>query len=145
MAKTATYDPDQVILLVGVATIDGFADGSMLTLDQDTDDFVDNIGTTGEVVRSKSNDRRATLTIRLQQTSDSNDILSAINNADMAAPNGAGIATFMLRDKTNGRALYSAAECWVAKSPAVNFDRTSQPREWKLRISSLVRQDGGST
>jgi len=137
------YDSNAVVVSVGGADIEGFASGAIVTIEQLTDDYLEVVGTTGEVVRSRSNDRRATVTIRLMQTSPSNDILSAISNADLNAPNGVGVTSLYIRDM-NGRALYSAASCWIARPPQVTFDQTAQPREWLVRCAELVRLDGGN-
>lgn len=144
-ARLAVYDPENVIVSVGGADIHGWADGSFVSLVQTTDDFSTVVGSDGEVVRSRSNDHRATLTLTLTQTSDSNDVLSAIANADRLAANGAGVAPLLIRDKANGRALYTAAECWIAKMPDVTYDRTATGRAWKIEIANLIAFSGGST
>jgi hypothetical protein len=141
---TKVYDADQITISFGTVALTGLAEDDVLTIEQDSDDFTDVAGLDGEVTRSKSRDRRATITVRLMQTSDSNDLLSAINNADFKAPNGAGIAQLMIRDRGTGRALYAAAEAWIAKPPQVVYGRSAKVREWKLRAASLERLDGGS-
>lgn len=141
---TKVYDADQITISFGTVALKGLAEDDFLTLDQDTDDFTDVVGVTGEVTRSKSNDRRATLTIRLMQTSDDNDLLSAINNADFRAANGAGISAVMVRDRGTGRALFAGPESWIAKPPQVVFGRSAKVREWKIRIANLERFDGGN-
>lgn len=142
---TKVLDPDQISVIFGTHSVRGWAAGEFLTLVMESDDFSDEVGTDGDdVTRVKSNDRRATLTLKLMQTSDSNDILSAISNADIVAANGAGITALLIRDRSTGRAIYRAAETWVAKAPDVNYDRSAQPREWKIRIAKLERFDGGN-
>jgi hypothetical protein len=76
-------------------------------------------------------------------TSDSNDILSAVSNADKKSPNGAGIAALYIRDRS-GRAVYSAAECWIKGGPPVEYGRGVKMRDWKLRCAVLERFDGGN-
>jgi len=140
---TKVYDADQVTVSVAGIPLTGYADGEFLTIQFETDAFDDVVGADGEVTRSKTMDYRATATIKLMQTSDSNDLLSALYNTDRAAPNGAGIGAFMVRDK-QGRSVYSASECWVKKPPDVSFDRTPQPREWTIRIANLAAFTGGN-
>lgn len=137
------YDADQISISVAGIPLSGFADGEFVTLSYESDLFSDVSGTDGEVTRSKTNDRRATLTVKLMQTSDSNDFLSALFNADDRAANGAGVGAFMLRDRS-GRAVYSASECWVSKPPDVSFDREATEREWTFRIAKLEYFTGGS-
>ena len=138
------YDADQVsISLAGIPIDSGFADGEFLRIEQEGDDFTDVVGTDGEVSRSKTKDRRATITILLMQTSDANVLLSGLNNLDRLAPNGAGVGTLLVRDR-QGTSLYRSDECWIQKPPDVSFDRESTTREWTLRCADLQRLDGGN-
>lgn len=139
-----TYDADQVSLTVGGFSIDsGFADGEFIRIEQEADDFTDVVGTDGEVTRSKTNDRRATITVLLMQTASGNQALSALSNLDRLSPNGAGISPLLIQDG-NGDALFEAASCWVQKPPDVAFDRTGVTREWTLRVADLIRNDAGT-
>lgn len=137
------YDANRVnLLLAGLIIDSGFADGEFCRIEQDTDDFTDVVGTDGEVARSKTNDRRVTITLTLLQTSDGNTKLTTLNNVDRKANNGAGIGPFLIADKS-GLALMSG-QCWVAKPPTTVYDRGATAREWKLRAVWDVRFDGGS-
>ncbi len=138
------YDADEVnISFAGFALDGGFADGEFLRIEQETEDFVDVVGTDGEVTRSKTNDRRATITILLMQTSSGNQALAALSNLDRSLPNGAGIAPFLVTDG-NGDSLYEASSAWIQKPPDVSMDRTATPREWQLRCADLIRFDAGT-
>lgn len=137
------FDGDQVTVSVAGIPLKGYADGEFLTIQFESDLYSDVVGTDGEVTRSKTRDQRATATVKLMQSSDSNDLLSALYNTDLKAPNGAGIGAFLVRDK-QGRSLYSASECWIKKHPDVSFDRTAQSREWVIRIASLDAFTGGN-
>ena len=139
-----TYDADQVSVTVAGILIDsGFADGEFLRIEQETDDYSDVVGTDGEVTRSRSNDRRATVTLLLMQSSDANDKLSALSALDNSSPNGAGVGAFLVRDRS-GRSMYSAEHCWISKPPNVGFDREAGSREWTLRLADLRRTDAGN-
>jgi hypothetical protein len=129
--------------VAGLPIESGFDDGEFLRIEQEADDFVDKAGTDGEVTRSKTNDRRATITIILMQSSDGNALLSGLNNIDRLAGNGAGVGPLLVRDR-QGTALYAAAECWISKPPDVSFDREPTAREWTLRCASLERFDGSN-
>ena len=138
------YDANEVTINVaGLPIESGFDDGEFCRIEQESDDFVDKVGTDGEVTRSKTNDRRATVSILLMQSSDGNALLSGLNNIDRLAGNGAGVGPLLIRDR-QGLALYAAAECWISKPPDVSFDREPTAREWTLRVASLERFDGGN-
>ena len=141
---TKVYDADQVsMVFMNVPISSGLADGEFLTISQDEDDFLTVTGTDGDTTRSKSNNRNADIKVRLMQSSDGNAALSAINNLDKNAPNGAGIGSMFIRDR-QGTSLYTAAHCWVKKPPEPTFDRKAKEREWTLHCSDLVRLDGGN-
>jgi hypothetical protein len=137
------YDADQITVSVAGIPLGGYAEGEFLRIEQESDDFEDVVGTDGEVTRSKTNDTRANVTILLMQSSDSNDLLSALSNTDRRAPNGAGVGAFLVRDR-NGRALYTGAASWVKRPPNATFDRTATAREWQIRVANLERFDGGN-
>lgn len=144
MADMKVYDADQVsISVAGVPVEKGYADGEFLRVEQEADDFLDVVGTDGEVTRSKSNDRRATVTILLHQSAEANDLLSALSNLDRNTPNGAGVGPLLVRDR-GGRAIYTAEKCWISRPPDVSFDRQATSREWTLRAADLIRTDGGN-
>ncbi len=137
------YDADQITVAIAGIPITGYADGEFLTIAQETDAFTDVVGTDGEVTRSKTKDYRATIGLKLMQSSDSNDLLSALYNTDRLASNGAGVGAFLVRDR-NGRALYTGDACWIQKAPDVSFDREATDREWTIRVANLLRFDGGN-
>lgn len=137
------YDPDQVTVSFAGILVQGYADGEFVRIEQESDDFSDVVGTDGEVSRSKTNDRRATVTFVLMQTSESNDLLSAVSNLDRSLPNGLGVGALYIRDR-QGSALYRAASAWISKPPNVSFDRTATSREWTIRCEKLERLDGGN-
>ena len=104
---TKVYDADQVKLTIGGFAIEsGFADGEFLRVEQESEDFTDIAGTDGEVTRSKTNDRRATITVLLMQTSSGNQQLSALSNIDREGPNGVGITPLLIKDN-NGDTLFT--------------------------------------
>lgn len=137
------YDPTEISVIFAGISLQGFADGEFVKIEQETDSFADVVGTDGEVSRSKTSDKRATVTISLMQTSTSNDLLSAIATLDQIAPGGAGVGVLYIRDRL-GRALFTSAEAWIAKVPDVSLDREPTKRDWKFRCAQLFRVDGGN-
>jgi hypothetical protein len=99
------------------------------------------VGADGEATRSKSNNNAATVTLRLMQTSDMNDILTSYYQADKLANNGK--FPLMIKDNS-GRSLHVAEQAWVQKLPAVNYGAEAGPREWVIRTGELVSTVGGN-
>jgi len=139
------WNSDEVVISLGPVILEsGFAEDEFIRLEQDSDDTEDVVGVDGEVVVSRTNDRRATLNFILMQTSIGNDGLTTLANLTRTAPGMAGAIQPMLIKDLNGRSLFTAQNAWVAASPPVSMAKKATPREWKIRIASLVRVDGGS-
>lgn len=139
------YDAAQVTLILADVPIDsGLNEGEFLTIEQSAPDYEVVVGTDGEVGRSRTNNRHAVIKVKLMQTSDGNTLLSAVSNTGLLAKNGADVGALMVRDRVSGLAVFTAAECWIAKPPDVAFDNKITPREWMLECASLIRFDGGS-
>lgn len=138
-----TYNPKEVILTVGPYIISGYADGSFITVERNEDAWSLQIGTDGEGTRSKSNNRSGTVTTRLMQSSDSNQVLSALALADEQS--GAGIVPIFIKDGSpGGTTLVIAESGWVRKLPSVEYDRTALGREWVLETDVLTINVGGN-
>ncbi len=143
MSTPKIYDADMVTLALFAFLIDsGFADGEFIRIETEADTFTDVAGTDGEVTRSKTNDKRVTITVTLMQTSAGNTKLTAVHNLDVKGSNGAGVGPFLIKDR-NGTALH-AGTCWIAAPPTVVYGRGAEAREWKIRGVMAERFDGGS-
>lgn len=144
MAGFKVYDSDQVSAsLAGINLNEGTADGEWLRVERDSPAFEDVVGTSGEVTRSKTNDDRATVTLRLMQSSDVNDLLSVLYNSDKATPGGVGVGPLLIRDR-QGTTLLNAEKAWISKAPDVSMDRTATAREWIIRCAQLIEFHGSN-
>ncbi len=138
------YDPNEVIFTVGGADISSYAPGTFIQIAMDSDAFNVVVGAAGDVVRSKTNNQLATITLSLMQTSPDNDLLSTIYNTDLKARNGAGVFALSIRDNATGRAVFTAANAWISKAPDVSFDQQDTPRQWVFKAAKLERFDAGT-
>jgi hypothetical protein len=132
------YNQSDVTLSCGGVQLRGYAEGQFCKIAFVTPLFSDKAGTDGDVSRSQSADRRATVEVSLMQTSDSNDYLSGI-----AALGDAGVFSLLVRDR-NGRSLYQAAQAWIEGEPEIMFDGVSTSRVWKIKCAKLVAFTGGN-
>jgi len=139
------YDAAQMTLVfMGILIDSGFADGEFLTIEQSAPDYEVVVGTDGEVGRSRTNNRHATIKVKLMHTSDGNTFLSVLSNAGLLAKNGADIGPMLVRDRVSGICVYTASKCWISKPPDVSYENKVAMREWTLEVDSLVRVDAGS-
>ena len=75
------YDAAQVTLVfMGILIDSGFADGEFLTIEQSAPDYEVVVGTDGQVGRSRTNNRHATIKVKLMSTSDGNTFFSGLSN-----------------------------------------------------------------
>lgn len=138
-----TYDAKEVALIFAGNPISGFADGTFVSVDQNEDSFTLAVGSDGEGARSKNNNRSATITFTLLQTSASNAALAALHNLDILSANGDGIGPVLVKDNS-GNSLYTADKAWVRKPPTAEFGREVGSREWTIETHELVNLTAGN-
>jgi hypothetical protein len=139
-----TYNADEVLISFGPILLNaGFADGEFCRIENNEEAFAVVVGTDGDTTRSKTNNRTARITVLLMQSSDANDLLSAVHETDKNAPGGPGILPLMIKDNS-GRALYMAETAWIVKQPDAAFGREAGPREWIFETNALVTHTGGN-
>lgn len=136
-----TYSPKRVELIIGGVPLRGYADGTFISIERTSDAFTTNVGADGEVSRTHSADKTGKITITLQQTSDSNDFLSALVNADEISL--LGQVPVLLKD-TNGRTLAESPFAWVDKVANSEFGNELSDREWVISCSELIVFVGGN-
>ena len=112
MAQFSNYDPARNILSVSGTQMGGFSDGTFINIARTVDSFEMSAGAAGDIVRRRINDKSGTVTLTLQQSSPSNDILSAQLALDEL--NGTGFGPMVFRD-LNGLTIASAAVAWIRK------------------------------
>ena len=137
-----TYSPKRVELIIGGVPLRGYADGTFINIERTSDAFTTNVGADGEVSRTHSADKTGKITITLQQTSDSNDFLSGLVNADEISL--LGQVPVLLKD-TNGRTLAESPFGWVDKVASSEFAAELSDREWVISCSELILFVGGNS
>ena len=137
----ANYDASQVAVIVGGVPMEGFADGTRVTVEFDEEQFTKVTGSDGLTTRSKSNNYAGNVTLTLQQSSRSNDFLSGLWNADRV--NNAGVVPILIKDNS-GRTLWAAEHAWVQQMPSQEFGKASSDREWVLDTDKLTGTAGGN-
>lgn len=138
--QTITYDPTQIVVILGGAPMVGYADGTFVKVTRDEDAFKKYVGADGEVTRARNRNRGGTIEVTLSQSSPSNDILSSYANAD---EDGNMIIPALVQD-LNGTTLEYAAQAWVKKPADSEYGKDVAGRAWVIDCASLDRQVGGS-
>jgi hypothetical protein len=130
-----TYDPKQVVVSFLGNLLTGYAGGSFVTAQRSADSFTLHVGADGEAVRTRSSNRSGTVTVKLVQTSPSNDVLAAAAAGDELA--GSGVGPLFVKD-LGGRTLVAAQNAWVKKPAVVDFGADVADREWTLETDELL-------
>lgn len=136
-----TYDPKQFTMIVGGAIMSGFADDDFVEVERDEDAFSKKVGVDGEVTRAKTNNKAGKITIRLMQSSSSNDELSAFALLDEAS--NKGVVPVLARD-ASGRSVFASDSGWVRKFPKATYKKGVNVMEWVIDTGSLDIFEGGN-
>lgn len=137
-----TYDPKKVVVTFKGFVLSGYADGTFISIVPAGDNFTKVVGADGEVSRSKSNDDTAEVSLTLQQTSLSNDVLSAEMNADKLANTGVG--PLIVKDLA-GLTVFFASEAWIRTPPDQAYSKEIEDREWIFDTGNTEIAIGGSS
>lgn len=130
-------------MLVGGFLISGFAEDEIVRVVRDADAFFKHVGTSGEVARVQNLNQAGQITIRLMQSSASNDDLSVLASLDVATSGLAGAVPVLMKDPS-GRSLNVAAFGWVKKIPDATFGKDVGSREWVIDCATLATFAGGN-
>ena len=136
-----SYDPKQSSIIVSGNIIEGYADGTFINVERNEDAFSLVIGSDGSGTRTKSNNRSGRMTITLNQSSPSNDILQGLVTADELS--GGGIFSALHKDGS-GNTINAAETAWIVKSPSQEFSNESSNREWIIETDNLEAFVGGN-
>lgn len=143
MSVTRNYDPARVTLVVNGKQITGFADGTFIKITRMTPSFSSKAGAGGEVVRTRSRDKRGKIEITLLPSSPSNDDLSAAIATDEQIAGGVGaVGPFMLKE-LNGTTVATAGETWVTQPADLEFAADPTNRPWVLECADVKMFVGG--
>lgn len=135
-----TYDSNEVNITFAGRSIDsGRADGDFYSSEYNSETFIRKGGADGEQTRSKTNDRSATIKLKLMQTSDGHKLLTQLHAAALAATNGSDVAALEVRDLSGGL-LERAAKAWIRKPPSNAYGKEAGEREWELECSHMIRE-----
>ena len=135
-----TYDPKANVITLGPLILQGFAENKFLSAKRVTATFSTQVGASGEVARSKSNDRRGQVTLTTIASSITNDALSAL--AILDEQTGGGVGAFQVVD-LNGTTLLHAQNAWVSKMPDTELGKELGETEWMIECDSLDVFRGG--
>lgn len=133
-----TLDPNDLHAIVGVARLEGWADGSFATIEMNAEMYELTVGADGRAVRNKSNDQSGRFTFRLLPNSPSNLVLAAMAVADRIANKGV-LPVNVTLFSTTPPTLFTSPGAWVVKDPGQTFSvGSTDAKEWILETDQLI-------
>lgn len=135
------YDPGRVVGNWKGIPFLGFMDGTFLTAERNEDAFSMSVGAQGDVTRVRSRNRTGTVTLTLQASSPTNDLLTA--QAVLDELSGLSYGPLQIED-LNGNTLILAAVAWIKKAPSAEFATDASGREWVFECADLDMGIGGA-
>lgn len=146
--RLATFSPNDVTIVItqnstGMAHIvGGFSEDAIITIDRNADTFTLYTGADDTNTRIYNANTAGTMTLALQQTSASNDILTALYLQDRDSRNG----LFSIQVKDNsGRSNYFAEEAYIGVVPNASYSNSMQTRDWVIHAPRMESIQGGNS
>lgn len=142
MATLATYSPEDVIVLIaGIVELNGFVDGTFISIEKDIPFFTKKESADGKMSRVFRPSTSYTVKLNLANTSASNDVLSVLSTADQLTQ----MAKFpMIIKDLNGSSLFFSTSCWIQSSPSIDFDTNISTRQWTIVAHGASMFTGGN-
>lgn len=143
----ATFAPEDVTLVLSTASgshiVSGYSEDAMISVDFNSPTFENFRSADNITTRVYKSDTSATVTITLNQTSVSNDILSALYENDKKTRDSSGLFGVLIKDNS-GRSQSSSTQSWISVKPTVSYSNGMQTREWVIFCHDLQGNIGGN-
>lgn len=136
MAQLHDYNFAHCVVLVDGVPVEGFKGDDGVEIEYESEVWTSEVGADGDVVRSATNDRRATITFHLSETSPLNAFFR--NKVNLARVAGLGDTfSFFLKDLHTNETV-TAPDCWVQTDPGISKGREAGEREWVCMAADLT-------
>lgn len=145
----ATYSPEDVKLILTALdgswshTVNGFADGTFLTVERVIPHATLYNGADKSNVRVVRAVKNCDLTASLHLASESNDVFSQLLANDEFSRDGSDCFRVMVKD-TIGRTVMSSPAAFIGTSPTAGFSTDVETRDWVIHAINLDIHFGGN-
>jgi hypothetical protein len=145
----STFAPADVTIVIsqsssGIAhIISGYSQDSIVQVERSAETYTMYTGADNTSTRIYNANKSAKLSISLQQTSASNDILTQLYLNDAATRNSTGLFSIQVKDNS-GRSNYFSDDAYIAVVPNSNFANSMQVRDWIIQAHNLDSIIGGN-
>lgn len=146
--QLGTYSPEDVLILIQNDNfsheINGLADGTFVTIGRDVPRATLYTGADKSAARVLRSVRTGSITLTLHQSSESNDVLSALAEADEQARDSTWLFSVTVKDLT-GRSVFFAPQAFLGTDPDTTYGTDIETREWTITYMNGTRVLGGNS
>lgn len=135
------YRPGEISVIFDGQILTGFAEGTFINVERDEDAYTYAPSTNGGGTRTKNSNRAGKITLTLQKSSPSNQVLSDAARRDEESNDG--VRPVLVRDNS-GSDLYKAESAYVVKIASAEEAKELPNREWILQCEVLEINLGGN-
>lgn len=145
--RLATFAPNDVSIIItqtstGIAhIISGYSEDSIVNIEWMSPRYALYTGADNTGTRVFNASNSATLTLSLQQTSASNDVLSLLFNND--GRNTDGLFSVQVKD-ASGRSTFFSDDAYIGVRPNAGFSNSMMTRDWVIQAFNLDGYNGGN-
>ncbi|MNN45302.1 hypothetical protein D3C81_1596280 [compost metagenome] len=142
MAEIFNYAPDEVTVLAGgFFHLDGFVDGTFVSVTKDLVPFSSIRMPDGTTARLYNNSNNYTVRVTLHSASDSNAVLTKMWQLDEITQMGK--LPLMIKDHSGSDLLFSPT-AWIEGIPDLAKSNGIEGRTWTFRANGCVINIGGN-
>lgn len=143
----STYSPPDVTVVISMGAashvVSGFAEDTFVSIERNSETYEMYTGADDTNTRIYKPNTSCAVTISLQQTSNSNDVLSALYEIDRASRNSDNLFSITVKDNS-GRSLFSASQAFISVTPNSEYGTSMNTRDWVVQCPRPDYYIGGN-
>lgn len=140
--EIANYIPEDVTITVaGLLSLNGYADGTFVSIRKDTVPFASRRTADSVVSRLYTKDTTYTVEVTLYSGSSSNDALTKLYLADEITQMAK--IPIMIKD-SSGTSLFFSATAWIEDIPPLTLSNRFETRTWVFKATQAALNVGGN-
>lgn len=142
MPTLFSYIPESVNCLIGgIIPVEGFVDGTFISVDKDEMPYSSIRMPDGTVARKKNTSQTYTITITLHNGAETNNLLTKMWQIDELT--GRGKFPLLIKDQSGSDLLFST-ESWIEGIPSLTKSNAIDSRVWVIKSAYALINVGGN-
>jgi len=142
MPTLFSYIPESVNCLIGgIIPVEGFVDGTFISVDKDEMPYSSIRMPDGTVARKKNTSQTYTITITLHNGAETNNLLTKMWQIDELTDRGK--FPLLIKDQSGSDLLFST-ESWIEGIPSITKSNAIDSRVWVIKSAYALINVGGN-